>query len=389
MAELSPGAVADCAVIQAGEFGCLLDALRARGYTVVGPTVRDNAIIYDELASMDDLPIGWTDEQSPGQYRLKRRNDRALFGYTVGPTSWKRWLFPPDSILWRATREASGFRLQPSPVSPPKLALLAVRPCDLHAIKVQDRVFLGNRYVDTIYADRRGEAFLAVVQCNSAASTCFCGSMGSGPVANDGFDIAITEVMRPGSHRLVVEPGSDRGRELLADVPHAPATEDDLSAAERARKPAANQPQRSLNREGLKEVLYRNYEHPRWDAVAERCLTCGNCTMVCPTCFCSTVEEVTDLAATTTERHRRWDSCFSMEFSYIHGGSVRYSPSARYRQWLTHKLGTWQDQFGTCGCVGCGRCITWCPVGIDITEEAAAIRVADRATEGGEGSGIA
>jgi ferredoxin len=96
--------------------------------------------------------------------------------------------------------------------------------------------------------------------------------------------------------------------------------------------------------------------------------------MACPTCFCTTVDDVTDLTGSQAVRSRRWDSCFSMDFSYIHGGSVRSSGASRYRQWLTHKLASWQDQFGASGCVGCGRCITWCPVGIDLTEEVEAIR---------------
>jgi Fe-S-cluster-containing hydrogenase component 2 len=136
---------------------------------------------------------------------------------------------------------------------------------------------------------------------------------------------------------------------------------------------------RSMDTTDIKELLYRNYDHPRWRNVASRCLTCANCTMVCPTCFCTTVEDVTDLTGNQAERWRKWDSCFTVDFSYIHGGSVRASPESRYRQWMTHKLATWIDQFGTSGCVGCGRCITWCPVAIDITEEVRAIRATDHA----------
>ena len=108
-------------------------------------------------------------------------------------------------------------------------------------------------------------------------------------------------------------------------------------------------------------------------------MACGNCTLVCPTCFCATVQDTTDVSG-TVERDREWASCFDVEHSYLHGGSVRETTRARYRQWMTHKLSTWWDQFGTSGCVGCGRCVTWCPVGIDITEEAAAIRASDGAT---------
>ena len=157
-------------------------------------------------------------------------------------------------------------------------------------------------------------------------------------------------------------------------MPHKAASAEEKAKAEGIVAKAARQMGRTLDTKGIKELLYRNYENPRWDDVAKRCLTCGNCTLVCPTCFCTTVEDVTDLTGEHVERWRKLDSCFTMDFSYIHGGSIRSSPRARYRQWMTHKLATWIDQFGTSGCVGCGRCITWCPVGIDITEEAAAIR---------------
>ena len=143
-----------------------------------------------------------------------------------------------------------------------------------------------------------------------------------------------------------------------------------LNCRATARK-VAEQMGRELETDGLRELLERNREHPRWDEVSERCLTCGNCTMVCPTCFCTSVEDVTDLTGEEAERWREWDSCFSLDFSYVVGGSVRSSSRSRYRQWMTHKLGTWWDQFGSSGCVGCGRCITWCPVGIDVTEELA------------------
>ena len=168
------------------------------------------------------------------------------------------------------------------------------------------------------------------------------------------------------------------GARSLRRFPRAHAGAEDLEAALAVTDEAAKRMGRQLDTTGLPELLAANREHPRFAEVAGRCLTCGNCTSVCPTCFCTSVEDVNDLADGSAERWRVWDTCFSVDYSYIHGGSVRRSPEARYRQWLTHKFGTWVDQFGTSGCVGCGRCITWCPVGIDVTEELAAIR----ATEG-------
>jgi formate hydrogenlyase subunit 6/NADH:ubiquinone oxidoreductase subunit I len=361
-------------VIEADHFQQLIDALRARAYQVIGPTVRDNAIVYDEVTSVADLPVGYTDEQEKGTYRLRKREDRALFGYTVGAHSWKKLLYPSILRLWQAVRDGNGFKVVPDQQKTPKLAFLGVRACELNAIAIQDKVFLEGAYVDSTYKLRRDNLFIVAVNCAQAGGTCFCASMNTGPKVSGAYDLALTEILDAESHLLVVEVGTALGLKVMEDVPHREATEADREAAERVVAETAQHMGRSLDTTDLKELLYRNAEHPRWEEVASRCLTCANCTMVCPTCFCATVEDVTDLTGDHAERVRKWDSCFTLDFSYIAGGSVRSSVKARYRQWMTHKLATWVDQFGTFGCVGCGRCITWCPVGIDITEEAQAIR---------------
>ncbi|HLF68778.1 MAG TPA: 4Fe-4S dicluster domain-containing protein [Gaiellaceae bacterium] len=357
--------------------GALVEALLERGYRVVGPTVRDGAIVLDELSSADELPQGWTASQEAATYRLERRSDDAVFGWAVGPHSWKQEFLPPRTRLWRASSTDGGVPEIEEPAPPDRpLALLGARSCDLHAIAIQDRVLLEGRYVERDYAQRREDAFVVAVNCGVPGGTCFCASMGTGPRAGKGFDLALTEVLE-GEHRFVVEAGSERGAELLEALPTRPATDDDLAASHAVTDDAAARMGRRLDTTDLLGLLARNREHPRWAGVADRCLTCGNCTLVCPTCFCTSIEDVNDLADGSAERWRVWDVCFSIDYSYLHGGSVRRSPRARYRQWLMHKFGTWHDQFGTSGCVGCGRCITWCPVGIDVTEELAAIRAAD------------
>jgi ferredoxin len=366
------------AVLPRERLGVLLQTLRDLGYTLVGPTVREGAIVYAEIAGAQDLPAGWTEVQEAGTYRLARREDDALFGYAVGPHSWKQFFFPPRLRLWQARREGAGFAIEPEASAPPRLALIGARGCDLHAIAVQDRTFLGGAYRDADYAARREGAFVVAVNCGHAGGTCFCVSMGTGPRVTAGFDLALTELLDT-PHRFLVEVGSERGAAVLARVGAEAASANERCAADAIVERTARSMGRTLDTDGIKDLLYRSYEHPRWDEVAARCLTCANCTLVCPTCFCATVEDTTDLTGEHAERWRSWDSCFTLDHSYIHGGSVRTSPRARYRQWLTHKLATWIDQFGTSGCVGCGRCITWCPVGIDLTEEVRAIRAGDAA----------
>lgn len=365
-------------VIQRDALQGLIDALSARGYQVIGPRLQNDAIVYDALESGADLPAGFIDDQAGGHYRLTPSTeapplDQALFRYAVGPHSWKRYLFPPQHRLWRAIRNDGGFSVEAEPADTARYAFIGARACELAAIGIQDRVFDNGDFSDTGYRQRRESAFIVAVNCTRAGGTCFCESMGSGPAVTSGFDLAVTELLDDESQRFLLQVGSDKGLEVLADLPHAAAGPEDIETGDALIESCRQSMGRQMPADA-ESILKRNQEHPRWKQVAERCLNCANCTLVCPTCFCSTVEDVTSLDGSEAERLRRWDSCFTVDFSHIHGGPIRHQGAARYRQWISHKLAWWYDQFGSAGCTGCGRCITWCPVGIDITEEVAAIR---------------
>jgi sulfhydrogenase subunit beta (sulfur reductase) len=361
-------------LLEAPQLQHLIEALHRQGYTVLGPTLRQGDLVYAEVRHASDLPVGWQDEEEAGSFRLVKGDGQSFFGCRAGQHSWKQFLFPPDLLLWQARREKGSWRVEVPPLSEPSYAFLGVRSCDLAALAVHDRVFAQGRYHDPLYQERRDQAFIVAVNCTRSGGTCFCASLGTGPKATSGFDLALTEVLEDGHHFFLADVGTKRGADLLGAVTRQPASQDEVAAAARLVSNAARNQTKVLDTTDLQEFLYDNFENPHWDVVAERCLTCGNCAITCPTCFCHSYQDSLDVTGQVAERWRHWEVCFSVDHSYIHGGAIRPSPRSRYRQWLTHKLATWVDQFGCLGCIGCGRCITWCPVGIDITEEVRSLK---------------
>ena len=360
----------------------LIAALIDDGYRVVGPTMRDNAIVLAELNSGADLPAGWGVDAAPGRYRLRRRADQAVFGHSAGPQSWKRFLHPPRQQLLTAD---CGVVSAPEEQDPAPYAFIGVRACDLAAVATLGTVLGGGAYPDSRFARRRRGLFVVAAGCTEPGGVCFCASMGSGPQPGPGYDLSLTEQIDDQGHRFVVDVGTEPGRRVLAKVSHRAAADAEVDEARAAVAAAEQLMGRRMPEVDIRALLAASRESPLWNQVADRCLTCGNCTMVCPTCYCTSTEDTSDLTGEHAERWEHWASCFELGYSYLHGGSVRTSGASRYRQWITHKLSTWHDQFGGSGCVGCGRCIAWCPVGIDITEETAKL-AAERQEEDGPGT---
>jgi ferredoxin len=347
----------------------LFDCLSDDGYSIFAPQLRDDRIVYAETSDAGHLPWGASLVQGPGFSRIGNSGHQSCFAWANGPQALKPLLFSPKESLWRLHRKEAGFAVEfiDSPRRP--LAVIGVRACDLAALRIQDRHFLGGPYPDPHYGARREGLLLIAVNCTHPAATCFCASTGDGPEAKESFDIGLTEV----EDGFVAESGSPNGERIVAMLAPAEASSAQIEAAACRLRNAASSQQKSLPSTSLRDALMERLDHPRWQAVAERCLSCGNCTAVCPTCFCHAETETASLDGSHSLHGREWDSCFGERHGYIHGKQLRPEIHQRYRQWLTHKLATWHDQFGRSGCVGCGRCIAWCPVGIDITEEAAAL----------------
>jgi sulfhydrogenase subunit beta (sulfur reductase) len=350
-------------------FQTLIDILTGEGYRCLGPQVRDGAIIMDELTDAAQLPVGIHDQQTPGTYQLNHSDSTRWFAWANGPQALKPLLFAPRETLWRAERDEQGkINFIQSHGKAQKTAVFGVRSCDLAGMRVQDGVLLQDQYRDDLYAARRESLFTVAVNCSHPAETCFCAATGDGPTAEEGYDLLLTEL----DEGFLINAGSEAGEKVLARLPLDRTSDQQYFDAGQQAIQAAEMQTRKLPA-NVDQVLLNNLDHGRWQEVAQRCLSCGNCTMVCPTCFCHREVEQPELDGSATEHLREWDSCFTEGHSYIHGMVIRKETEKRYRQWLTHKLATWVQQFGNSGCVGCGRCIAWCPVGIDLTEEANAI----------------
>ena len=348
----------------------LLHVLQQAGYRCIGPQLRDNTIVYEALTHVGQLPQGVRDQQTPGSYRVDQSASQRYFQWANGPQALKPLLFAPRETLWRAEYTPDqGIRFMDSHESLIPLAVIGVRACDLAALQLQDQHFLNGSFADPHYAARREHMFLVAIHCTAPAETCFCVSTGDGPRAERGFDLALHEL----DDGFLLQAGSERGREIAAELELVSTSSEQQLVADKELEEAARIQSRGLPSRNLRDDLFANLAHPQWEQVAERCLSCGNCTSVCPTCFCHNEFDNATLDRAKSEHVREWDSCFTQGHSYIHGVTLRADTAKRYRQWLTHKLGSWHDQYGRSGCVGCGRCISWCPVGIDLTEEVAAI----------------
>lgn len=351
----------------------LLQALQKAGFSCVGPQVRDGAIIYDLLTHPDHLPWGIRDKQTPGSYQLEKINEHKAFAFSNGPQAIKPILFKPQETVWKVIRNPEGKLIfQPQPAEEAPVAIIGARSCDLVAMQIQDKVFIESKHPDPRYKKRREQLFIVAVNCSYSSENCFCVSAGTGPETRSPFDILMNEI----DHGFVIKAGSERGQKIIGSLNLSEAKTTQCNKAKKNIKQAESMQTKRIpldNKQELRDLLFSNLTHTRWDEVAERCLSCGNCTSVCPTCFCHSEAEKPSLDGHSSEHQREWDSCFTSGHSYLNGKIIRDDIRKQYRQWLTHKVGSWFDQFGTSGCVGCGRCTTWCPVGIDITEELAAI----------------
>ena len=340
------------------EIGKLVDLLIEEGYTVVAPVLKEGVILFEEVDSFSQVARGVEEDQEKGHYRAK--NSEGWFGYVHGPNSLKHFLHPPKTEILKLRPDLS----QEVPLERKRYAFFGIRGCDLGCLRILDKVFLGE-FRDPHYAGLREGIFTVALNCTKPSRTCFCASMGTGPFVREGADLIVTEL----KEGFLLRGKTRKGEELLEKLGGREPKPEEYEEERKIEKRALSAMTRRVDTQDLPSRLLGRLESEVWEEVAKRCLACGSCTMVCPTCFCYEVVDDITLDGSGSVRLRRWDVCFREEFSAIHGVPLRKSIASRYRQWLLHKFSYWVGQFGEFGCVGCGRCITWCLVGIDVTEE--------------------
>lgn len=276
------------------------------------------------------------------------------------------WYQPWETLF--TVRRDNGYLTWETPVV--KQAVFGIRPCDVHALLALDEVFLSHAPPDPYYQGRRQGTFILAANCIEAGETCFCASMGTGPGLSHDYDLLLTEL----DHEFLLEVGSEPGAALACQLHGKEPTTSDWDLKEHLLQKAAAGSQVTLNTDRLPEIMQSSANHPYWEEVTAKCFACANCTSVCPTCYCADIFDETDLSLHETKRKRRWSWCFLVEFGAVHGGNFRESRIDRLKQFMQHKLNFSVGQYDFFHCVGCGRCIVWCPANIDIAQTARVIR---------------
>lgn len=315
-----------------------------------------------DLAKLID---GWRTEATV--YGPVRQGDIVAFQRLTGPEDGDLYLsantrYPPKSLF--LPQSEAMFRAEESGLEPVEAAsgnrvVLGIRPCDARACQLLDGVFVGAEYTDPYWSEKRRQTALVALGCTDPCETCFCTSVGSGPFDGRGADVMLTDI----GQGYVAVASSARGQALLEQLKDA--SQDQVDASSTAQAKAHDAIKEPFELDGIVETLYGLFDGEFWYEVQQSCLGCGVCTFLCPTCHCFDIVD----EAQRRERVRNWDTCMFRVYSQeASGHNPRPTNVERTRQRIMHKYAYFIELFDEVGCTGCGRCVRYCPVGIDIRQ---------------------
>lgn len=318
---------------------------------IVGPVRKGSEFIFREVKTADELCLDYIS--------------------TILPP--KKFFHSPRETLFLFTKE-DGFTFQEAKIEE-KIILFGIHPCDVNAILRLDKIF-SEDFEDPYYLGRRKNTIIVALNCIEPRENCFCSSMGTGPYLEKGYDILLTDI----GEKYLVEIGSDVGKSILNGLKLKEARENDFTEKNRRLKIAKGKIKKFVDATNLAEIARANMNNKIWADLAEKgiersfpCLSCGLCSLVCPTCYCYEVYDLIDISLKKGERRRELDSCQLLEYGEVAGGNFRKDRKNRIRHWMMCKFGAAAGGISS-SCVGCGRCIKACPAGIDITKIVRKIR---------------
>lgn len=332
-------------------------------YRVIGPKKENYSLNLGELKNPRDLALGYISEEDRGIYRLYKEEGSMSIDRARYMNHPKYFTHLPTEELYRTKKTNGSFEVEEPEMDKRKLAFVLIKSCDISALHCMDRVF-DQKYKDPSYNATREDTLIIGANCFHPGKNCFCTTFNAGPTTDKGFDLQLSDF----GDKYMVEVGTEKGAELLSQIPSHPAGADDLQKKEMMTERSKRLMFKAFDiKKGVK-TLNENYEHPYWDELKNDCFSCTNCISVCPLCFCYEVSDESNVTRTESRRVRKWDACQDLNFAGIHGANFREDRAARLKHWVNHKIHWQHDQYGCSGCTGCSRCITWCPIGIDITE---------------------
>ncbi|MHA1656299.1 MAG: 4Fe-4S dicluster domain-containing protein [Candidatus Heimdallarchaeota archaeon] len=335
----------------------LVDEL-VNDHIVVAPTKAKNVPTFSEVRSSEEVEFS------------------ILFNEKLPMIPLKKIFLPPQQTVFKYSLSegvTESCEELAARVAEKEILVFGASPCDITGVNVLNRIFR-EYYTDALFSQLRDRTVIIGMNClDHCYENCFCETMHSND-PKSGYDIMLTPISKT---KLIAVPNSDKGKALLRT--HGEIFQEVTAKDHQAYLKALEQKRLNFKREfpieGLASEIEDNFESSVWEEFTKKCLFCGSCTFVCPTCYCFSTKDNLSIDLKTGERIRDWDSCYYPEFALVAGGhNFREHQSQRFRYRYLHKFVDIPRRYNLEGCVGCGRCITYCPANIDVRDVLKMIR---------------